>query len=347
MKNHELIEQLKNLRSAAPSNEWKLATERALILHIKGHSTERKVPAWRLTLDVLVNGMKRFAIQPVTLILLVLFTFLGSSLLVNAAFYSLPGDALYPMKIRLEKVQLVFMSDKKQATDLKIELAQKRVDEIGKIISQQDEPTKKTEKVHIAVKTLKQNIDSVKEEMGKKDSTRETNFKIALSLTSNTKELEKAMGNSEGTLSKDAKQSVEKAIDSADDTSITALKESISDARATSSAQTIGDDIKKNEEIKNFIETKIISFEEKVKNLKGYITNNKDIDFSAEIAKIEELIQNTKKSLEAKDFDAALSNIQTIKSILRKIENLGNVGMKESEDSVSMSQADIAPSISQ
>ena len=60
---------------------------------------------------------------------------LTSGLTVNAAFYSLPGEPLYRLKIVFERTQLAMVGDSARKVELKVEFARNRVKELEKLVA--------------------------------------------------------------------------------------------------------------------------------------------------------------------------------------------------------------------
>ena len=151
-------------------------------------------------------------------ILLVLSFSVASSFAVNAAFYSLPGEPLYRMKLVLEKAQLAITPSESDKVQLKIEFAQKRVEEFDKIVSQTDvTPEVKTEQIHLVMKELQKNVGSVKEHVDKNTasdknvsgSDLEKTLQMAIAINSKTEELAKSLDEKIGGLTESEKVEVQ------------------------------------------------------------------------------------------------------------------------------------------
>lgn len=323
MKSNNIIQRLHKMKDIAPSAEWKMSCEKKLMSLMRNNAPEKRVTFWSAFFTVVFGTARSMVMQPTVLLLLVLATAFGSSLLVNAAFYSLPGDRLYPLKIRLERAQLALMSDKKQITELKVEFAKKRIYEIDKIILQQEEPVEKEKKVHIAVKTLKQNIESFKDDMKKNMPEKEMNLKIALSLNSTSKELEKTLEKQES-LGEDMKKNVESAKDMADDTGLLALIGSISQENATTTTATDSSS-KNSEDIKNLITQTIQGAGDTYAELEKKYGQSQDEGVINSLKAAQKLLEQIQTDFAQENYDMVLKNIQAIKKIFRNIEGLDKV----------------------
>ncbi len=85
-----------------------------------------------------MNGFKpKFALTTLFVIAtLFVFLFGGTGLTVFAAQSALPGDALYPVKTRLEQTRLSLTSEDDRIAQLHLSLAQKRLDEVKGLINE-------------------------------------------------------------------------------------------------------------------------------------------------------------------------------------------------------------------
>lgn len=104
----------------------------------------------------------------------------GGFTTVKAAFSSLPGDFLYPVKITTEKIQVAF-ADKEEKALLRFELARRRLDEAEEIINKEENGEKKV-RVALAVEKFKEEIENITNDMeGLEDgSQKELEDKIAI-----------------------------------------------------------------------------------------------------------------------------------------------------------------------
>ena len=162
-----LSRQFKTLQTIAPNPEWREATRALLLQHVVATQPIEPVRVsmfeYAFALTALV---RRQLFQPAVMMLLVLGTFLGSSLVVNAAFYSLPDSTLYPVKIALERTQLAITSNREKKVELSVEFARKRVDEFEKVVAQADvDPAVRTRHLNTVVKEFAHNVAYVQKEI--------------------------------------------------------------------------------------------------------------------------------------------------------------------------------------
>lgn len=83
----------------------------------------------------------------------------GSIISVSAAERSLPGDALYPIKLAAEQTRLLFTGGKTEKVKLKAEFVGRRANEIHTIAT--TSVSKRQERLHEATEMLKRDLDTV------------------------------------------------------------------------------------------------------------------------------------------------------------------------------------------
>ncbi|MFA6410063.1 MAG: DUF5667 domain-containing protein [Candidatus Buchananbacteria bacterium] len=201
---NKLIKEIKNLRTEIkPRSEW-VSTSRALLLQqITKDAAPVKV-GFGSYFQLFGQIFRQSLLEPAVIMLLMMATFLGSSLTINAAFYSLPGEPLYHVKLALENTHAAMTTNEADQVALKIEFAQKRMEELNKIVSSSDlAPKEKTEKIKAAVAELKNNVSSVNSHLTKiSQSIKQTSsdkikneqtVQMALTISSKTEELFKSL----------------------------------------------------------------------------------------------------------------------------------------------------------
>lgn len=233
----KLIKEVKNLKSEIkPRPEWVNLSRDILLQKINPENQYAKSKIGFSGYVQLFNQVFRQSLlEPAVVMLLVLGVFLGSSLTINAAFYSLPGDGLYSVKIALEKTHVALTTNEEAKVELKIEFAEKRVAELGKIISQPEtNPEVRKRKIEAAVKEFKNNVVAVSDHLNKiKDSNnavapedREKTLRMAVSVSSKAGELAKSVDEKVIGLSEIEKTEVKgiiaEVVQSAEETSVSA-----------------------------------------------------------------------------------------------------------------------------
>jgi hypothetical protein len=118
MTDQELINQIKSLKEIKPNQNWVSFVKSEILNQEEKHS---------ITFAELVSRMfqPRFAFAPV----MVLMLLVG----IGLAKDSLPGDALYSVKKVTEKGEAMFFVSKDQLPNYKLEMANRRLEELTKI----------------------------------------------------------------------------------------------------------------------------------------------------------------------------------------------------------------------
>jgi len=98
----------------------------------------------------------------------------GGFTTVKAALGSLPGDILYPIKITTEKIQVAFVSDANAKTQLRVDFAERRLQEATVIINKEDNGERE-EKVALAVEKFKEEMETITENL---DNLEDESLKI-------------------------------------------------------------------------------------------------------------------------------------------------------------------------
>jgi hypothetical protein len=168
MKKKNLAEQFNDLKKIMPAADWKVRNREVLISQIYGSQIEPSASKgdwvfyFRLPL-ALARGLS----QP-TLAAILIFVFLagGTFASVKVAENTKPGDALYIAKIINEKTQLALTFDEKGKAQLGLEFATNRVDEMNKVLAEENNG-KNDQKVEQLVSNFKDQIKDVRTRIAK------------------------------------------------------------------------------------------------------------------------------------------------------------------------------------
>lgn len=341
MKNREIIEQLHKFRKMTPSSEWR--KENGVIIMKKvsedigeSHVFARGKFTFFITLKAFLNEIP-LQIAPLFVLLLV-FIF-GGGVIVQATHRSLPGNFLYPVKLNIEKAQLALIANETQRTELEVEFTKKRVYEIDQLIQFSEKKEENVRKVSSAASSLKSDIELVKQNVRKSDPENKNHFKIALSLASTTNELKETLNKSKDILTDDVKNTLQEAVDTAEEAGIDALIKSIetptnatvaSSTKATEENQSNVDEQKK--EAALILKETLVRIYGDAKKSYGTFqetakTNSRvrgaDISAVKDIyAVILKLYEESEKSLESENYDKILENMNLIKDLTKKIEEI-------------------------
>jgi hypothetical protein len=220
MDNH-LIREIKKLKDdIKPRTQWQ---ELSRVYVLKQISQDDQYQAKKVGilgyLKLILETSRQTVFEPAVMMLLVLGLFLGSSLTINAAFYSLPGEGLYKVKLALEKTHVAMMPDEEKKVELKMEFAQKRIAELDKIVSQTDvNPVERKKKLEVVVQEFKNNVVAVSNHLNKletndlKQERREQTLRIAITASSKTQELVKSFDEQVADLAQEVEELDIKAI---------------------------------------------------------------------------------------------------------------------------------------
>lgn len=161
----DIIKKLKTLKSIAPSAEWKKSSRQLLMMAIKGNvDTGAAGVTWAQELAKILFPWKvlRLAARPALTLVSILSLVLASGLSVSASDVALPGDALYPLKIASEKVQVALTFKQDEQAKIHVELAGRRINEVQKIQENSLPSEHKSQKMNVAIDKFQEEITAVK-----------------------------------------------------------------------------------------------------------------------------------------------------------------------------------------
>ncbi len=173
--------QLAELRKEIVINpEWKQAQRDILFTKISAQQDNSQLslftPWMRYSIHSLARPFAGFA-------MLLVFIF-GGAATVWGSFESMPGDALYSVKITTERLQVTLIQDEDKKADLKMKYAQKRVAEI-KVLTQATVSPKKQEALASTVREYNKTIAEVQATVQRKASENNPEA-VSLAKTLNT-----------------------------------------------------------------------------------------------------------------------------------------------------------------
>ena len=217
-----VIRKIQELKKIKPRSEWLALNRDILLSQINPQRELTTLPLnWRDYSRVFVSLFQQRLLEPAVVMLFVLVFSISSSLVVNASFYSLPGDSLYPVKLALENAQVAITPDEERQVELKIEFAQKRVSELDKIVNQTNVNAATTqERLTAVAKEFKKNVAAVQSHISKRGDNaanvspadREKSLRIALSISTETKELVQALNNQAQSVAAAASPAVQEIV---------------------------------------------------------------------------------------------------------------------------------------
>lgn len=167
-----------------------------------------------------------------TSIIALLVVFLIGIAAVNASFSSLPGDILYPVKLKVERIQLLFIKDPSKEVEKRIELVKKRVQETQIILVKKEQlPKEKVKNVKDVMENVSKEIDVVNKKLEEVKKVlndkaidrikqiKQTTDEIKQKLKDTVEKLPEADGET-----KETEQKIKEAIDKVTDTKLKSLE---------------------------------------------------------------------------------------------------------------------------
>ncbi len=208
MSSFTLKRQLKSLRTGiVPRVAWTEQTRSQLLAQI-GNTLPRTAPSfWRQLQSGFSFGS--LVMRPVAVLVMFALTASGWVATSRAAFDTVPGDTLYPVKRATEKTQMAWVemiNDKTKAVEFHLELAKRRAQEAEKIIVAQ--PQKKP-KIAQTVTNIKQELVAANSKLEdiKKQTTSELSSATVTALQKQTDDIKKTLqavkAGTDGSLSKE------------------------------------------------------------------------------------------------------------------------------------------------
>lgn len=241
--NKQINKEFKNLKdSVKPRSEWVDSNKVLLLSQIKSSAKEKV--SFVDYFNAFIGSFRNYLLEPAVVMILLLATFLGSSLTINAAFYSLPGDSLYNVKLTLEKTHVALIQDDERRVELKMEFAQKRISEFDKIFAQADiTPEEKKKQIEAIVRELRSNVASVSsdlrrikaEDRSDQKDERDDQVRMAVTVGSQSEELAKEIGEKINQLSEEDRQQFQLMVSEAV-TSVNEVSQSAQELAAEDSA---------------------------------------------------------------------------------------------------------------
>lgn len=220
-----IIKEIKNLKKdISPRPKWVNLSRDILLQQINPQEQYKPVHVGFFGYsNMFMQVFRQQMLEPAVIMLLLLGVFLGSSLTINAAFYSLPGDNLYRVKLALERTHVALVSNEEKKVELKVEFAQKRLAEFDKIVQQVNiDPQKRQKNINVAVQELKNNVVSVNDQLNKinksikesdlNNDDKEKTVRMAVSLNAQTEKLAKSIDETVEDLSEVEKLEVDEVV---------------------------------------------------------------------------------------------------------------------------------------
>lgn len=278
----------------------------------------------------------RLVARPALTIFAIFGLVLGSGFSVSASERSLPGDALYGLKIAAEKVQVALTFDKKESARIHVELAGKRINEINKIRENTDSDQKKIQKINVAMDKFKEEISTVQNKLENlnNESSAETMVEVAKIVDNKAVEYRDDLTRAANDLPElnDAAQNISQGLDLMDKTSDAALT-MIVEKHVQGEVVLSGES---EEEVYQRVEEKILTTGAKVTAVEGQVSGLAlPVDPAATFVaqqttdQAKEVLAEARAALDKNDLNIALTKIIESKELAKQAEQIATDALAE------------------
>lgn len=335
----KILQRLEQLKKIEPRLDWKESNREILLSQIKAQQGARLRQNQVKALPVVTEYLKSFwswdrlelkklvtlALRPLGTIILVVALALGGGIAaVNAAFDSLPGDALYPVKLTTEKVQLALNFNDSAKTALEIEFAGRRIDEIGKVTEQKIG----ADQIQVPLQAFTQELGNVNARLDNLAKSGQANEVITLAnlVDNKTEDFADALAAKTNRVPSAIKTDINQAITVSEQTSDKAFKILIDNSNQAGGAVN-------QSEVAKRVEEKINRSQEKIDQLLGEKTGEvKDVPKPEELKKS---LDEAKAFFQKGDLSSAFEKVKESNQLTQNIQNL----IDQSQATASGSQA--------
>ncbi|MDD5110386.1 MAG: DUF5667 domain-containing protein [Patescibacteria group bacterium] len=330
MPRSELIRKIHQLRNVTPSASWVETTRGLILAEIRRQENPQpKVsvmaaqPRQQAETAAGWNGwhiVRGLFGQPAFSIAAAFMLVMVSSLTVNAAHYSLPGEPLYRMKLAFERTQLALVSDATRKAELKVEFARNRVKELERLVDQRAPGGSTSREVNQVVASFTSEMASVQSELRQNPVDRRTVFQIAVSVDRAGSELAAKLGVPTYASSTPAQPevavAVQQALAAAESTSLSALQSVISAPQSTTTNSTLPAG-----EIGRYLSEKVQALRTEAGHAAG---SGVATSTAGTFAAIFTSLDGAQQDISGENFSAALSKITAVREQLTVLKISGS-----------------------
>jgi hypothetical protein len=218
MSNKILIKNLKKVKKlesvGRPESSWVSENRAILMSQINPQDKKIEYSSTQYYLDYFTSLMQQKVMRPALIAVLVVGVYFGYSAVTLAAKASLPGEALYPVKVLSEKIQLATTVGDEGKVKLKMDFVSRRGDELQQLARKPDDDKSKSENISTAVKKITKDVNDVKDQIAKMatDSSASSIISTAKVIDEKTLKVEKDIIDVHTSLSTDVKKEVAKDV---------------------------------------------------------------------------------------------------------------------------------------
>lgn len=321
----DITKQLKSLKEAIPSSEWKKTNREFLMSKItKKDLVAAGQETWASEISNLLFPWKvaRLVARPVLSLMAIVGLLFSGGLSVSASQVALPGDRLYPLKLATEKVQVALIFDKKEAAKKHVEFAGKRINELKVIRLNSDSPEKKAQKINVAMDKFQEEIAVVGNKLDnlKGEITPEATVEVAKIVDSKVNEYKETLAEATADLSTtgETAEKISAGADLAEETGDKALAVIIEN-------HVQGEVVQPVEEVLERVEQKIETEEAKVAAVEGQLVNlaAMQVDQVQQATdEVKTVLAEARVALEEKDVIIAMTKTLESKELVKQVEQM-------------------------
>lgn len=313
MQHAELIHRLRQLKEVTPRPEWVASSRDVLLREIQRQGTPASPPldTWApRAAERVWDSLRGLVRQPVLALGASLGLALATGLTVNAAFYSLPGEPLYRVKLAFERTQLALQNDTTKKTELKVEFVKNRVKEIEKLVAEQPAAPESRPQVQQVVNRFTKEVASVRQDLARGPVDQRTVFQIAVSVDQAGNQLAAKLkpgtANPTTATQREIRQAVSEAVAAAEATSFSALDAAISHSDSATSSPPLPA-----AEVQQYLKEKADRLQLRVKQLPGGNADDQAVKQTLTAA-----LEQALTLVEQGDFTRAVTAITTVRAKL-------------------------------
>lgn len=218
MSHKELIKNLKEVKNletlGRPEAAWVLSNREILMSQINPQDKAAEYSPAKYYYQYIGEMMQFKVLRPVLMAVFVFGAYFAYSALTLTAQASLPGEAMYPIKVLGEKIQLAATFGDAGQVKLKMDFISRRGDELQQIARKPEDPKIKSVNISATVKQITQDVKDVKTQIDKMtiDASASTLISTAKVVDDKTLKVEKDIVDVHTSLSIEVKKEVAKDV---------------------------------------------------------------------------------------------------------------------------------------
>lgn len=162
------LKAVKNLETIGrPDGAWVLSNREILMGQINPQSKKVDFQPSKYYYQYFHETFQQKFLRPAFMAMLVFGAYFGYSAFNLTAKASLPGEAMYPIKVLGEKLQMATTFGDEGRVKLKMDFISRRGDELQQIARKVEDPKVKSEKISATVKQITEDVKDVKTQIDK------------------------------------------------------------------------------------------------------------------------------------------------------------------------------------